>query len=200
MGSPEGAGEISGFGVKIAGIPTWVIGMVALAGAVVALLVFYEQPQQQLITVKQANDALRAEITELGTHIGETPDVQATLMNDGRGRMGANRYSDACVVLYLQTPKLTRYKLVVDMSRDPHGVQVSGHWFDLPAIYAAAAQLTPKCHQHSDGPKTWEDRPDRCWLRVHRQWSDGCYAVQMVDVCHGGTAEPLKWIRCVSPK
>lgn len=185
---PSGGGEISGFGLSIKGIPTWAL-VIALGFAVgVAISIFVRKPEAM-------NAILRAEVTELGLHIGEDPDLRVTLLDDARGRLTANRYSDLCVVLVHKPtgPARPRYRLVVDMGRD---ADTHTRWWAGPAVVEAAEAQMSGCHSHAAGPvKTWEERADQCHTYVHRQWQDGCHAVQIVDVCRG--SQDVKWLRCV---
>ena len=193
--------ELSWGSWKLKGLPKW-----ALVGAVAALLagaayLYIRQPER-------LNALLRAEVEELGLHIGEDPEARHDLMSDARGRMSVNFYRDLCVIVVYRPvarPERARYRLIIDLGRDQvHAASgtdpgwLRGAWWPIAHALVSTMQTSP-CHGHSERPKTREVPRDKCLIEIHREWPDGCYAVQTVDNCHGSFS-PIQWRRCVARK
>ena len=186
-------GVISIGSTKLEGVPRWVIAVVGLVIAIGALSVVWlqiRQPEVQLVTLKQANDALQEMINEYTMHIGETPEAQAVLMDDARGRITAQRYVDGCTVLTRTTTGGLRSKLILDLAR----AEQRASFFALPAVEAAAGQCVTS---HPDRPKITYGQRAGCLVEVTGQFGDGCVYVQQFDACKGAFVTEMKWVKCV---
>lgn len=188
--------KISVAGITADGAPRWVVAVAVLAVVGISALGSYwtivRRPGDQLVTLQQANDALRADMAEYGRHIGETPERTATLIDDARGRLTVMQYGDGCTLLARTSPRGTRSKLIVDLARDPDAAPHA--WLrDLEPTVEAAGRCVA---QHPQAPAEQRVRLDGCWWRVIRTWPDGCQQVQEFDACHGAWTQ-ARWTQCV---
>ena len=183
-------GKISALGVALEGVPKWVIVFVALTVTVGFSWKMFREPE--LVTAREANAVMRADLDEYARHIGEQPEgPPATLMDDARGRLTAQRYADGCVVLVRVANGVARSKLVADLAGAPPPRRLSG---SLVTPLAAAG----RCVNPHPGPfsKRTGDRRG-CWVPVSIEYADGCAYVQMFDVCNGTWDGNIRWTRCV---
>lgn len=187
------SGRLALGSLQIDNVPRWVIALVAMLAAGVAGWLVVGQPTQQLVTQKEANAALQEAVQEYGLHMAETPETQAILMNDARGRMTAQKYADGCVVIVRAGRGTPRSKLILDLARDDHAAS-SGLGLQLVAPLEAAGRcLNP----HPGEFKTWYGARNGCWVQVWRAWPDGCQHYQNFDACHGAWDAPVIWTSCV---
>lgn len=193
-------GKISGFGVTLENAPRWVISFVAVVATLTVVGGVYwakvHDPERTIVTLREANTSLLAEVEEYNRHIGEVAESNAVLMDDVRGRLSAQRYEDGCLVLS-RRDKLgaLRSKLIVDLAKDMHGP--SDHASYLPSILPVV-EAAGRCMNPHPGNFTWSyGQKDGCWIQVWRRWLDGCTHVQMLDVCDGTWDPNIKWTQCV---
>lgn len=165
--------------------------VVALAGAGATWWALAREAP--LVSAAAATATMRAELTEYGRHIGEAPEASAVLLDDARGRLVAQRYADGCVALSRTWADGTRSRILADLARDPDAPPRAG-WAWATPVYAAGAGCPP----HAGPFRQWTTGTgDRCWVRVWRQWPDGCTHWQLADVCHGGALDAaVHWERC----
>jgi len=190
-------GKLSFAGVTIDNVPRWALGLVALLIAAVTGFTIYwttiRQPQRELVTLKEANEALQADLQEYNAHLGEPPEAQAVLMDDARGHLVVQRFADGCVLLERRAQTMRRAKLVVDLARDRHTPHAAARWFTLPVVEAQGRCL----NQHPGGFNTWYGARQGCVVEVWRRWADGCQHFQYFDACHGSWDQQIHWTQCV---
>lgn len=184
-------GKLAFAGFVADGVPKWaLVLMVLFAGLVVTAglyLTVVAKPGEQLVTLKQANDALQANIDEYGRHMGEKPESEVLLMDDVRGQLVVQSYADACLLLVRTTAKGMKSKLVSDLAR---GDLAELHL--MPVVEAAGGScLNP----HPGQFKTWSVPQGGCAVQVWRQWPDGCTHWQYFDACSGAWGG-INWTTC----
>ena len=201
------------FGVTLP-VPRWsvsafgVIGIVALTGVTWR----YFEPSQDLVTLEQANHALSTQVAEYGRHLVETPEREATLIDDPRGLLSVRVYPDGCLLIQRRpngaSTSLTR--LVPDLTRntehrdgDEIPMRMSATAI-LPTLHAATVAVDGRCLNPHPGNFVQEfGRKDGCVVEVWRRWKDGCEHFQLLDVCtqsfdtNADGTPRVNWTRCV---
>lgn len=194
---PSGPLTITLFGVTIP-IPRWSLhafGVVAVGGA--AFMVYQQAypAEATIVTLQQANAALRASQDEYEVHWAEMPIATTEAMTVD-GSVALNIYADGCVSIRRQTARATLSKLVVDIAR---GTAPRTAWALLPTVHAAAQRS--RCDGHP-GPFSWAyGARFGDWVEVWRTWPDGCQHVQMMHVSGAFETYPdgspkVRWTRC----
>jgi hypothetical protein len=175
-------GKISVAGVSLEDVPGWAVSLVAvIIVSVVAFGLWWKtvrDPSRQLVTLREANNALHAEVEEYNKHIGEVAETTSVLMNDVRGKLTAGRYNDGCILLTRTIPGGLKSKLIADLALDLHGAEPKA--FNWPAMPVVEAQ--GRCLNPHPGVFTWSyGQKNGCWVEVWRRFQDGCTHVQMLD-------------------
>lgn len=190
-------GKITGLGVVVENVPRWVVAIVALTvTSLLAWTVYTTQirkPEQLLVTAKQANDELLSDMAEYAKHLGEKPEHEVTLIEDGRGnRLSIQQYVDWCLALVRTAPsEKPLVKLIVDLARDTKHEHA---WFSLETpVYAAAGGMC--LNPHPGEFRTSTVPIANCLVRVARQWPDGCAHWQDFDTCRGVWGA-VNWTQC----
>ncbi len=183
-------------GVTLDDVPKSTIAIVALLFALSAVFLGYwtkvRQPELELVSAKEATEAVQLEVEEYGKHIGEKPVSEFTLSESPL--LQTKLYKDRCILLISETPDGVRSKLIRDIARDSHPApKKTVSQFDLSVILSAAGQcLFP----HPGVPTLRYGPKDGCWVPVWRIFKDGCTYVQMLDSCHGIWDSNIKWTAC----
>lgn len=166
----------------------------------------YAQPEKVILSLKDVNQRLAAEVEEYGLHVMEEP-TKHELFEDTDGRLVLRVYKDHCVMIQRQTPRGIRSKLIVDLAR---GALVSRQGPSPPATWGLATPLLaqPACNRgclnpHPGGFRWWYGKQfPTGWVEVWRQWPDGCTHVQLFhpqagtwDTNPDGTPR-VKWSCC----
>jgi hypothetical protein len=217
------------FPLKVFGIeteaPRWVI--VALAVILVAAVAgtlynkIWSQPEQQILSLKEANQQLASEIQEYSVHSMENPEKHE-LFEEADGKLLLRIFKDHCVLIQRQTLRGTRTKLVMDLAKGPADLiqpppKLSSFLGLFPALEASAGDAPPMpvaapqpnaCQRGCLNPhpgefRWWYGQRHGQWVEVWRQWPDGCQHVQMLNVEHrtwdsnpDGSAK-VRWSCCV---
>lgn len=182
-------------GFSFEDVPHWAIGLVAIlvstAAVLAGLYLNVYQPQKELLTAREANDAAMAEVQEFGKHIGEKGVSEYTLSETPL--MLARLYKDRCILLVSDTPEGVRSKLVRDLSRDEHR---RSHAFVVP--FTAVVEAGGQCLEPHPGqmPAPLYGQKQGCLVSVFWTWPDGCQKSGWYDACHG-TWNNVQWIKCV---
>lgn len=189
--------------------PKWVLTILSLIlVAGVGVIIYqktYADPERVMISLKDANKQLAAEVEEYGLHVMENPEKHE-LFEEQDGRLILRVFKDHCVLIQRQTKRGTRTKLVVDLER---GATAERHiapdpgWSLLPVAFALQG-CQRGCLNPHPGEFAWkygERRGD--WVEVWRRWPEGCEHVQMFhlptrswDSNPDGSAR-VRWVCCV---
>lgn len=189
--------------------PRWAVTLLALvliAGVVVVVYQkTYAQPEQQLVSLKDANKQLAAEVEEYSLHAMEEPEKHE-LFEDQDGKLLLRIFKDHCVLIQRHSTRGVRSKLVMDLARvSPMAArQVAPPSFNiLPVVEAQAACQRGCLNPHPGQFKWWYGQRNGDWVEVWRQWPEGCTHVQMFNAQYGawdsnpdGTAR-VRWTCCV---
>lgn len=183
-------GKLSAFGVALDGVPRWVVVLVSLILALGFGWKVVREPE--LITAREANAIMRADLDEYARHIGEAPEsALATLMDDARGRLTAQRYADGCVVLVRVANGVATSKLLRDLAGSPAPRR---SWLD---VVVAPALAQGRCvFPHPGQFQRRTGGRNGCWVPVFFDWADGCAYVQMFNACQGTWDGNIRWTRC----
>jgi hypothetical protein len=191
--------------------PRWVLTLFALiliAGASWTIYSkVYQNPARDILSLKDANKQLAAEVEEYSLHAMEEPQKHE-LFEDQDGRLMLRVFKDHCVLIQRQsTLKGTRTKLVVDLARASSLAAVRQRQpvpSLLPVVHAQAG-CSRGCLNPHPGQFTWYygQRNPNGWVEVWRTWPEGCRHVQMFHPQSGawdsnadGTAR-VRWVCCV---
>lgn len=196
-------GKISFGALKIENIPTPVLvvllGVITIGGMTYAYRAWMKDPELALVTAKQANARLQAEVIEYGQHAAEAPESVAVLRNDARGKLTVAAFPDECSIISLVKGGKARSKLILSLAREVEASRLTTPPFDIMTVYAAGRCWNP----HPGEFKTWYGDRDGEWIQVWRQWPDGCKHVQMFNTVRGvwdtnrdGTPK-VTWTSCV---
>lgn len=205
---------LEAFGFKTQA-PRWVL---ASLGVILVIAIgwtlymkVYADPERTLISLKDANKQLAAEVEEYSLHAMEEPQKHE-LFEEQDGKLILRVFKDHCVLIQRTTVRGTRTKLVPDLARSPltatrfspaHERGIS--W--LPVV--EAAQTPPGCQRGCRDPHPGEFRwwygkqTQSGWVEVWRQWPEGCLHWQMFHPQTGswesnpdGSAR-VHWVCCV---
>ena len=193
------------FGMSLP-VPHWAaVGL----GVVVPLTVGAAMYQQvfpnstELVTLREANEQLAADVAEYNNHIMEAAEREDVLFEDMRGRLAVRAYSDGCLLIQRRNSNKTATRLIRDIvTSRPAAAQSlfspTGHFAVLEA-----AQPGRCLNPHPGEFRMSYGARDGCWIQVSRSWPDGCEHVQMLNTCNGWwDANPdgsprVRWTRCV---
>lgn len=177
------------FGVEFP-ISRW--GIVALSLIVVlgsAGFVYqklYSDPERAIVTLKEVNARMAAEVEEYGRHVMEEP-TKHELFEDGDGALALRVYRDHCVLIQRRTRDGMRTRLVPDLARkDIASNQISAPpagWALFPVLHAQGSPCQRGCLNPHPGQFQWwygESRKDG-WVEVWRRWTEGCTHVQLFN-------------------
>lgn len=156
-------------------------------------------PEQQLITQREANAALKEQVQEFGKHIAEAPETVVTLLDDARGKLVAQRYADGCVLLARTSSAGLRSKLIMDLALDDDVILHSTlfHW-PADGMSLLYGPLSARCVDPHPGEFTTRyGERQGCWVPVFRAWADGCEHVQHFNACRGVFDATITWTRCI---
>lgn len=175
-----------------------VLGVVVSLG-VAGIIANHVVPElSAVVSLKQANDDLAADVNEYNRLIMETPVADVPVWNDDKGSIRVRVYKDRNVLL--QAGRVT--KLVRDLARAGDAPRAGDTWTDAIVARASGAACADPHFVHA-GAFTWrygDRRGD--WLEVWRTYADGCQHVQMVradgfwDSYADGTPR-VRWTRCI---
>jgi hypothetical protein len=200
---------IKAFGVETQ-VPRWAVsalGAILVAGiGWTVYMKVYANPEQLVVSLKDANRQLSAEVEEYSLHAMEEPEKHE-LFEEQDGRLMLRVFKDHCVLIQRQTRRGTRTKLVIDLDRASSSAsrQVVPPWNFLPVVEASGQACNRGClAQHPGNFRWWYGKQDAAgWVEVWRQWPDGCTHVQMFhprtgawDANRDGTAR-VRWTCCV---
>lgn len=183
-----------------------------LLGVIIALGVglfiyvkVWDQPEAQVLTLKEANERQAAEIEEYAVHAMEEPQKHE-LLEDPDGALGIRIFKDHCVMIQRQTSRGIRTKLVIDLARDARSHhQVDSLWLNpFEATVLAQSRCNGGCLINHPGIPSWRYGVRQGdWVEVIRWWPDGCTHVQLYNVRTGywdtnpnGTPR-VRWTCCV---
>jgi len=178
--------------------------LLAGAGWLIYQKVYYE-PEHILVSLKDANKQLAAEIEEYSLHAMEEPEKHE-LFEEHDGKLILRVFKDHCVLIQRQTLKGTRTKLVPDLARNltiTRYQQPAANW--LPVVEAAQRSCQGGCINPHPGDFKWWYGAQTVdgWVEVWREWPEGCRHVQMFhprtgswDSNRDGSAR-VRWVCCV---
>lgn len=190
------------FGFKVP-MPRWAVSVLA---AVVILgvagylwVTIYQDPQKQVVSLKQVNEQLASDIDEYGRHVLEAPAVHQQF-SYGDGTITVGVFTDHCVLIQQKTTTGMFTRIVQDMSR-VRGVQKTTRTIPfLVAPVSAAGQ----CLNPHPGPFAWSYGAQRGeWVEVWRRWNDGCMHYQLFHPPSGSWATnqdgtpAIVWVSCL---
>jgi hypothetical protein len=166
--------------------PRWVLTALALVlVAGIASVVYrkaYAEPEGMLISLKDANKQLAAEVEEYSLHAMEEPQKHE-LFEEQDGRLILRVFKDHCVLIQRQTIRGTRTKLVPDLARGLSSrLQRPDTWSFIPPVIAQANCQRGCLNPHPGDFKWWYGKRQGDWVEVWRQWPEGCTHVQMFNV------------------
>lgn len=207
---PTGTFTIKAFGVETQ-VQKWAISAVSLILILgIGWLVYskvYADPEKVMLSLRDANKALAAEVEEYSIHAMEEPQKHE-LFEEQDGRLVLRVFKDHCVLIQRQTlVGGTRTKLVVDLARTSRAAERQTSPPSVGWLQVAHAQrgcgggcLNP----HPGAFKWWYgERRQGGWVEVWRQWPEGCTHVQLFhppsgawDSNQDGTAR-VRWTCCV---
>lgn len=199
------------FPIKAFGIETqvpawtvWALSVILLLG--ISYTIYrkvYEEPERVLISLKDANKQLEAEIEEYSLHAMEEPQKHE-LFEEQDGKLILRVFKDHCVLIQRQTLRGVRTKLVMDLAR---GGAAFRRIVPLPVIFPvleAAQACNRGClNPHPGEFRWWYGKQDGQWIEVWRKWPEGCQHVQMFNTYYrtwdsnpDGTPR-VRWTCCV---
>lgn len=189
--------------------PRWALTLLALVLiAGIAAVVYrkaYADPEQALVSLKDANKQLAAVVEEYSLHAMEEPEKHE-LFEELDGRLILRVFKDHCVLIQRQTRKGMRTKLVVDLARESsRQIDPPASWSLIPGVEASQGSACQRgCFNPHPGQFNWwygERRGD--WVEVWRRWPEGCQHYQLFHPRSGswdsnpdGTAR-VTWTCCV---
>lgn len=173
--------------------PRWIIGLVVVAAATAGIYYALAQPQLKYVSEQQANARIKSEMAEYAKHIGELPDVRATLRDDARGLYEVALFPDGCFLQILTRLGTTRSRLSTSFESDPDHLAASL----LDEGFSRRVEAATRCDYFSHGNivRQFQSGQNGCFVFVHRVFADGCEHDQAFDACHGVWADP-RWTLC----
>lgn len=193
--------------------PQWALTVFALVLIAAAAMLLYRKtvldPDQQLVSLQDANKQLAAEIEEYSLHAMEEPEKHE-LFEEQDGRLVLRVFKDHCVLIQRQTRRGTRTKLVIDLERGnpriaQHHVPPPAEWGLFPVVEAAGADPCRRgcLNPHPGTFRWWYGDRRGTWVEVWRQWPEGCTHFQMFHPQTGtweanpdGTPR-VRWTCCI---
>jgi hypothetical protein len=197
---------ISLFGLTLP-LPRWTrtaFGLIAVCG--VAGLVYQKvKPSTDLVTLKEANTQLLAEVTEYGLHMSDTP---TNAFVDADGLFTIKTFADKCVIIHRRIGGRVLTKLVLDLDRASHHradarAPAVGRSLMDAIVPTLAAQGRCVGGTHPGHFTTQYGARDGCWVQVWRTFADGCQHSQMFNSCSGywdsnpDGSPKVSWSKCV---
>ena len=192
--------------------PRWALSLFALVLITAAgLFLFrkvYADPERILISLKDANKQLAAEVEEYSLHAMEEPQKHE-LFEDQNGRLGIRVFKDHCVLIQRQTLRGVRTKLVIDLARTTQllatrQIVPTAHIL-FPVLEASQVNSCQRgcLNPHPGAFNWWYGERKGAWVEVWRRWPEGCQHVQMFHPQSGswdsnpdGTPR-VRWTCCV---
>lgn len=196
---------IKAFGIETQ-VPWWAISALAIiiiVGVTWSVYHKFTEPERAIISLKDANKQLAAEVEEYSLHVMEQPEKHE-LFEEQDGRLIIRVYKDHCVLIQRQSRRGTRTKLVLDLDRTPIArMQITPSFSLLPVVYAQDACNRGCLNPHPGEFRWWYGRRIGDWIEVWRQWPEGCTHVQLFQPHRGlwdsnpdGTPR-VRWTCCV---
>lgn len=184
----------------------WAIGVLSAIACVGAAGVVFNHVAPELtavVSLKQANDQLKADTDEYNKHIFESPEIDLPLFDDARGSLRVRIFHDGCILFQRRAEAGTFTRLMQDLARQ-----------SAPPVPRAAAPLLPVVeaggtlcqdpHFVHPGPFVWVYGARQGeWIEVWRAWPDGCQHVQMQNTRTGwwdsnpDGSPRVRWTRCI---
>jgi hypothetical protein len=196
--------------------PRWaltIFALVLLTGATWTVYQkVYADPERALLSLKDANKQLAAEVEEYSLHAMEEPEKHE-LFEEQDGRLALRVFKDHCVLIQRATRRGVRTKLVIDLDR---GAALPMARWQVPAPHhalnvlpvVAAADQRDACrggclNPHGGQFRWWYGARQGDWVEVWRQWPEGCTHVQMFNPIAGlwdsnpDSTPRVRWTCCV---
>lgn len=194
-----------GFNVPL---PRWTrtfFGIIAVVAIGFGVYRYFFPPVPELVSVKQANEALQLEVTHYNQHIVDMP--VASMEDDldhadsSIGHIAVRIFKDGCLLVSRRVGSMSNTRLLVDPSKAKTAVAWAPSIPPFVAVVAAAGS----CLNPHPGQFKWHygQKADACWVQVIREFEDTCAHIQMFNACTGGWASnadgspQLQWTRCV---
>lgn len=185
-------------------LPSWTgtfFGIIAVAAIGFGVYRYFFPPTPELISVKQANEALQLEVTHYNQHI---VDVPATQFEDDLnhatshlGHIAIRVFNDGCLLISRKTDDATMTRLLVDPK-----LTTKTAW-TVPAVEAALAAQGRCLNPHPGAFQSGYGARNGCFVQVWRTFQDGCQHWQWFDTCHStfesnpDGSPKVTWVRCV---
>jgi hypothetical protein len=196
---------LKAFGFELQ-VPRWILGPFAVVLFIAATWTVYQKvysdPERVLISLKDANKQLTAEVEEYSLHAMEEPEKHE-LFEEADGKLLLRVFKDHCVLIQRQTSRGVRSKLVMDLAKGGSTRRVDPLAALFPVLEAAQACNRGCKNPHPGDFKWWYGKQDGQWIEVWRQWPEGCTHVQMFNTYYrtwdsnpDGTPR-VRWTCCV---
>jgi hypothetical protein len=202
---PQKYFPVKAFGVETQ-VPRWAVTALALClvvGAVFTVYRIYAEPERQLLSLRDANRQLAAEVEEYSLHVMEEPQKHE-LFEEQDGRLILRVFRDHCVLIQRQTRNGTRTKLVLDLARAvslQREAPAKLGW--VPVAQAQQACQRGCLNPHPGEFRWWYGQRSGDWVEVWRQWPEGCTHFQMFNVqtrawdSNPDGSAKVRWTCCV---
>jgi len=167
----------------------------------------YGDPEKLIVSLKDVNEQLHAEVEEYSRHVMEEP-AKHEMFEDKDGKLTIRVYADHCVMIQRQTLLGgVKTKLVMDLARASAAPRSQIHpqpvpWSVIPTVLAQSACQRGCMNPHPGQFQWWYGQKNGEWVEVWRKWPEGCQHVQMFNPTRGiwdtnpdGTAR-VRWTCC----
>ena len=191
------------WGLKLP-IPRWTVAVLGVLASVGVGLFLYQKvmphDDRELLTLRQANTKLVAEMEEYGQHLMDAPAFETATMN---GDLGLKIYEDGCVAIKRKTARAVLTHLVIDLARAAQRQSTMVAADAIPVAHDTTTSEQRCLNPHPGQFRWWHGQHrDPCWVEVWRQWPDGCQHMQLFNACaslwdsnHDGSAR-VRWTHC----
>jgi hypothetical protein len=197
-----------GFNVPLPKWTTTFFGIIAVVAISFGIYRYFFPAVPELVSAKQANDALQLEVNHYNLHIVDTP--LAVLEDDldhnaaaaaHAAHVSLRIFADGCLLISRKVGEMSNTRLLVETKAPPARVT----WTPTLPPVVATVLAEGRCLNSHPGPfkSGYGQKADACWVQVIRRWDDGCAHVQMFNTCNGTWATnadgspKVQWTRCV---
>lgn len=192
-------------------VPGWCIpwfGVLACAAATWWLYtLIVPPPPSELVSVKQANEKLQADVDAYNTHIIDEP---TTTLSDPNGLVFVRTYGDACLLVSQKIGMTSLTRMLIGPESRRRHASLDLRLPDIsqaiaPVLKASEVEEQGRCLNPHPGRfgTGYGARLDQCWVEVWRTFDDSCQHVQLLNTCSGAFATNsdgsprVRWTRCL---
>lgn len=190
-------------------IPSWTgsfFGVIAVVAIGFGVYRYFFPVVPELVTVKQANEALQREVAHYNMHIVDAPiaaledDIAHQATGASVGHIALRVFADGCLLISRRVGNAATTRLLLDSELPPKQANTTAA---IPSLVATVAAQGRCLNPHPGRFQMAYGAREGCWVQVWRTFEDGCVHVQLFNTCtnvwasNADGSPQVQWTRCL---